>query len=222
MQVCAIRAARDELLIEQAFTFPMHPRALDTGVSDRTKGGEATAGGFGDGFKTAAISLLAQPGLRAAVEWHFEAEGRHVLWQFLGAHRAAVGTYKASEVLEVHVTASDLVTPHRGARDAGAAAAAAPEHRMVQVVRAKGVGDAFLQEAMPRLQVFWQAGAKRRPEPRASAVDGRAPLPLPRLGRRRRPPVDGSQSPPLACVSVRRSSTRPACSARAPPRARTC
>ena len=63
--VCAILIAADRLTIEQAYTYPLHPRALDTGVSDRTKGGEHTAGGFGDGFKTAAIALLAQKGLGA-------------------------------------------------------------------------------------------------------------------------------------------------------------
>jgi len=160
-EVCAIRAAGDELVIEQAFTFPMHPRALDTGVSDRTKGGEATAGGFGDGFKTAAISLLSQPALGAHIEWWFEAEGACFHWQFVGAPRAAVGTFRASQVLEVHVSATLLGEPQPGCRAAGATAAdgAEPpppaEHRMLQLVRAKGIGAAFSREAMPRLQVFW-------------------------------------------------------------------
>ena len=185
VEVCAIRAEADALTIEQAFTYPMHPRALDTGVADRTKGGEATAGGFGDGFKTAAIALLAQPSLHAAIEWRFEvpAEGLALSWRFVGAPRAAVGTFRASQVLEVHVASAPLGTPRprvaasaadeaapssasasssaadasssSAAAAANAAARPATEHRMVQVVRAKGIGAAFVREAMPRLQVFW-------------------------------------------------------------------
>ena len=60
----------------QAFTFPLHPRALDTGVADRTKGGEATAGGFGDGFKTAAIALLAQPALKVSRSTEYNPNAR--------------------------------------------------------------------------------------------------------------------------------------------------
>ena len=55
--VCAIEVAADELVIRQWHTFPLHPRALDTGVADTTKGGENTAGGFGDGFKVRATGL---------------------------------------------------------------------------------------------------------------------------------------------------------------------
>eukprot|EP00316_Scyphosphaera_apsteinii_P012047 CAMPEP_0119306968 /NCGR_PEP_ID=MMETSP1333-20130426/7590_1 /TAXON_ID=418940 /ORGANISM="Scyphosphaera apsteinii, Strain RCC1455" /LENGTH=410 /DNA_ID=CAMNT_0007310411 /DNA_START=99 /DNA_END=1328 /DNA_ORIENTATION=- len=150
--VCAIKIECDELVIEQAFTFPLHHRALDTGVSDRTKGGESTAGGFGDGFKTAAISLLAQPSLAASLAWHFEAEETAITWDFVGAHRPAVGTYRASQVLEVRVKSERLETPHPGCQLGTPPSA----HRMVQVVHAKGIGAAFTNEAMARLQVFWQ------------------------------------------------------------------
>jgi hypothetical protein len=63
--VCTIHVpSNDELIIEQAWTYPLHPRALDTGVNDTTKSckGSKSAGGFGDGFKTAMVALLALPG----------------------------------------------------------------------------------------------------------------------------------------------------------------
>jgi len=110
--VCAIEVEEDELRILQHYTFPLHPRALETGVPDAGKGGDATAGGFGDGFKTAAAALLGQPACRS-ISWTFEtAEGRTVRWDFVGAERAAVGNFRASRVLEVHV----LPTPRRPAR----------------------------------------------------------------------------------------------------------
>ena len=164
--VCAILIAADRLTIEQAYTYPLHPRALDTGVSDRTKGGEHTAGGFGDGFKTAAIALLAQKGLGARVRWRFEpADGAAppIEWAFVGAERAAVGTFRASEVLEVQIT-----------RPAAASSASSDYStsggpRMLQWIDAKGIGDAFRRTCMPRLQLFWPpllgaiGGGKRLP-----------------------------------------------------------
>ena len=141
--------------LPQAFTFPLHSRALDTGVSDRTKGGEATAGGFGDGFKTAAISLLAQSALDAAMTWTFETEGRRVQWEFVGAAREAVGTFRASKVLEVAISNRPAAEP-AGADGAALSASRLLPHAeqwMLQVVRAKGIGAAFVREAMPRLQV---------------------------------------------------------------------
>ncbi|EOD29381.1 hypothetical protein EMIHUDRAFT_204032 [Emiliania huxleyi CCMP1516] len=98
--VCAIEVEEDELRILQHYTFPLHPRALETGVPDAGKGGDATAGGFGDGFKTAAAALLGQPACRS-ISWTFEtAEGRTVRWDFVGAERPAVGNFRASRVLE--------------------------------------------------------------------------------------------------------------------------
>ena len=85
--VCAIRvASADELVITQHYTFPLHPRALDTGVHDTTKGGgSGSAGGFGDGFKTAMVALLALPGGACReLRWTFDAEGRRIEWLFRG------------------------------------------------------------------------------------------------------------------------------------------
>ena len=110
--VCAIEVEEDELRILQHYTFPLHPRALETGVPDAGKGGDATAGGFGDGFKTAAAALLGQPACRT-IRWTFEtAEGRTVRWDFVGAERAAVGNFRASRVLGC----TSLPTPRRPAR----------------------------------------------------------------------------------------------------------
>ena len=60
---------------------------------------------YGDGFKTAAVALLGQPEKCREVHWLFSnAAGRTIRWDFVGAVRPAVGTFRAAKVLEVHVT----------------------------------------------------------------------------------------------------------------------
>ena len=188
--VCAILITADRLTIEQAYTYPLHPRALDTGVSDRTKGGEHTAGGFGDGFKTAAIALLAQKGLGARVRWRFEfADGAAppIEWAFVYAERAAVGTFRASEVLEVQITrpaasssaSSDTIT------------SGGPRMSWIDA----GIGDP--PPCMPRLQLFWP--------PLLGAIGGGKRLPGSLLAhaadRTRCPPPSPPRRPSPACTS---------------------
>ena len=103
--ICAIRVvSANEIEIEQAYTFPLPPRALDTGVPDTTKLGGSTAGGFGDGFKTAAVALLSLGKSNfQELSWTFIEGGRRIIWDFTGCHRSAVGSFAACEVLEVHI-----------------------------------------------------------------------------------------------------------------------
>jgi hypothetical protein len=140
--VCTIVAARDELRIEQQYTFPLALRALDTGVPDTAKQGADSAGGFGDGFKTAAVALAALGSDFRGLTWEMEAEGHHIEWDFVGVERHAVGTFAKCKVLVVEVSRQDDVP---GAR----------QNVMVQRARVRGIGDAFVKQAMPRLQVFW-------------------------------------------------------------------
>jgi len=167
-EVCTLRVSADELVVVQHHTFPLHTRALDTGVNDTSKGGEKTAGGFGDGFKTAMVALLALPhGACKALVWDFLAGGRHIRWTFAGARREAVGTFARSTVLEVAITnegAGEAALSGPGDAEGGAGAAGhepvpPPQERgenvMVQTYRVAGIGAAFLSEAALRLQVFW-------------------------------------------------------------------
>ena len=156
VEVCAIRAEDDTLTIEQAFTYPMHPRALDTGVSDRTKGGEATAGGFGDGFKMAAIcpcAAVAPRGDRVALRG--------------GGRRAELASGAPRRCRHLpSLTGARGPCEHRGARhaaprrrrsDEAASSAARPtEHRMVRLLRAR---HRLCQRGDARLQVFWASAA---------------------------------------------------------------
>ena len=161
--VCVIVASQDRLSIGQTHTFPLHTRALDTGVDDTSKGGEATAGGFGDGFKTGIVGLLALPGGQCRdVTWEMRGGGRQVSWRFVGAPRAAVGTFAKSTVLEVHVTnheSRDGFAPDICASDARTAAGSRlriAENVLVQRYDVRNIGRAFLQEALPRLSIFWR------------------------------------------------------------------
>ncbi len=157
--ICSIHAmGADELVIHQAYTFPLPPRALDTGVPDTTKG-NATAGGFGDGFKTAAVALLALPKKDfRALTWTFHCggssgaknnhQGERIVWNFVGRRRERVGTFAACNVLEVEIKrTAHATTP--------SAASTTRKNWMEQRICVKGIGKAFLLEAVPRLQVFW-------------------------------------------------------------------
>lgn len=163
--VCVLVAAADKLLIAQAHTFPLHARALDTGVDDTTKGGEATAGGFGDGFKTAIVALLALPGNACRrVAWDMAGSGQHVRWSFSGASRAAVGTFAKSTVLEVALSCARAGHELQAAFapvQAGACGFSKLDNVMVQTYEVRGIGTAFLHEAVPRLVVFWRLDRTR-------------------------------------------------------------
>jgi len=127
--ICAIHVSPDELLIDQSYTYPIASRALDTGVPDTTKdnrnpnnhnddGGQA--GGFGDGFKTAAVALIANSAKAApkrgrkkvtagtdfkALKWYFYArkERIEVKWKFEGLTRESVATFAKCDVLQVKI-----------------------------------------------------------------------------------------------------------------------
>lgn len=181
--VAIIDAAGDTLTIAQAHTYALHPRALDTGVDDLTKGrGADTAGGFGDGFKTAIVALLAMGGACREVRWDFRSAGRDLTWTFGAASRAAVGTFALSTVLEVRMTngpAQQWATSETAAQQPGDASESDEEgagpadltlersglsdtdHIFLQVYRVKGIGEAFLREAAPRLTVFWSLDPSR-------------------------------------------------------------
>lgn len=155
--ICSIRAiGPDQLVIEQAYTFPLPPRALDTGVPDRSKQGANTAGGFGDGFKTAAVALLAMPGNTCQeLTWIFETAGQTIEWQFLGKKKNSIGNFSACHTLEVHISRAPLSKEASGCSRGRGRSISRDQHCMTQILRHKGVGDAFLNECVPRLQVFW-------------------------------------------------------------------
>jgi hypothetical protein len=108
--ICTITAAQDELIITQRYTFPIASRALDTGVPDTTKGMASSnqAGGFGDGFKTAAVALLANTKEFSSLKWYFNdtantVDGQSIVWAFEGLTRQSIGTFAKCQVLQVRV-----------------------------------------------------------------------------------------------------------------------
>ena len=139
--LCTISVSDNELVIEQHFTFPLPPRALDTGVPDTSKMGGGAAGGFGDGFKTAAVALLAMEKEFHSLDWYFEAGDQRVDWHFYGLQRAGVGRLASSSTMQVDITRIEGLSVR--------------DNVMVQRMVVKGIGAAFLREAVPRLQVFW-------------------------------------------------------------------
>eukprot|EP00591_Stephanopyxis_turris_P010408 CAMPEP_0195525508 /NCGR_PEP_ID=MMETSP0794_2-20130614/25991_1 /TAXON_ID=515487 /ORGANISM="Stephanopyxis turris, Strain CCMP 815" /LENGTH=990 /DNA_ID=CAMNT_0040655987 /DNA_START=150 /DNA_END=3122 /DNA_ORIENTATION=+ len=144
--VCTIEVFRDELIIEQLYTFPIAPRALDTGVPDMDKSTEASAGGFGDGFKTAAVALLALGKDFESLEWKFDAQGQHITWSFEGACRAAVGRFAKCSVLQVRIDRMEKSTGEESD---------VKENVMQQLIKVKGIGKSFIEKTVPRLIVFW-------------------------------------------------------------------
>lgn len=149
--VCTIVAQPNRLVIEQHYTFPLPSRALDTGVPDTTKQGgshSTTAGGFGDGFKTAAVALLAQDP-QASLVWYFLPHT--IEWHFEGKSRPAVGSFAKSRVLQVRIIQRDATTTPL-------ATLPPRDNIMRQVIVSNNIGRSFVEEAVPRLQVFWDWG----------------------------------------------------------------
>ena len=146
--ICTIYVkGNDELIIEQAYTFPLPARALDTGVPDVTKLKGDTAGGFGDGFKTAAVALIALgENIFKELKWTFYIEKEKIAWNFVGCDRDAIGTFAACQVLEVHITKTPLSSTHHPA---------VKNNTMQQHIHCKDIGKVFLNEAVSKLQVFW-------------------------------------------------------------------
>ena len=142
--ICTIVASEDELVIEQRYTFPIAPRALDTGVPDIEKSGASSAGGFGDGFKTAAVALLAAKNSFNLLKWDFYVRGQKITWSFEGITRAAVGTFAKCQVLQVRIDRTEEISTE-----------VEQENTMRQTIKVKGIGRSFVEQAVPRFLVFW-------------------------------------------------------------------
>lgn len=162
--ICTITIpSKDEVIIEQMYTFPLPPRALDTGVPDSTKNSADVAGGFGDGFKTAAVAILAlcnrktktaktktkncrsANNMKPNIEWNFYSGGQHIVWKFVGETREAVSTFEECRVLTVQIDRSKQTKSQTYDND----------DIMVQTIKAADIGQSFLDLALPRLVVFW-------------------------------------------------------------------
>ena len=153
--LCSFAVTQDKLVVTQNFTFPMHPQALNTGVQDREKKSGIGAGGFGDGFKTAAIAMLAQEELRAELDWKFFADGKRISWDFKVKCEDPVANFEAMNWLNVHV---GVVQDSASTLD----------RVMVQTYKAVGIGNAFLDVATHRFEVF----GPRRSEGEGGAIRG--------------------------------------------------
>ena len=143
-EICAIHArGTDELIIEQFYTFPIASRALDTGVPDVTKQGSNSAGGFGDGFKTAAVALhaLGKTNFHGLC-WTFETGSQQITWDFLARQREAVGSFAACQVLEVHI-ANTVKQSNK-------------ENWMEQRIAAKGIATAFLTGRITKASILFK------------------------------------------------------------------
>ena len=156
--VCTISTpSDDEVQIEQLYTFPLPSRALDTGVPDTVKRSSSShaAGGFGDGFKTAAVALLAsKKDPQASLEWIFysttsSSSKTKISWIFEGSTREAVSTFAECRVLQVRI--------EKQSAGAGLGASSkGQDHVMHQIIKAKGIGSTFWKEAVPKMQMFWE------------------------------------------------------------------
>jgi len=171
-QVCKIKVARDEVTIDQLYTYPIASRALDTGVPDTTKSSSNSnqAGGFGDGFKTATVALIANAKKRdfTKLKWDFYAleEETKIEWEFEGLTRESVATFAKCEVLQVNIKKTtidmnewnQLFPSHdtEGTEEEEKNRNSnGHKYIMRQVIQVKGIGKAFIEQTVPRLVVFW-------------------------------------------------------------------
>ncbi len=166
--ICNIMASQDEIVIEQHYTYPIASRALDTGVPDTTKCSNSStsnhndqAGGFGDGFKTASVALIANSKKNdfRKLEWQFLAakESTSVIWNFQGLTKESVATFAKCKVLQVEIekkkmSAGELnkcqPSLNRPENDGS-------DYIMKQIIQVKNIGKSFIEEAVPRFAVFW-------------------------------------------------------------------
>lgn len=159
--ICAISTpSSDELHIQQMYTFPLSLRALDTGVQDMSKRGTNSAGGFGDGFKTAIVALMAED-RGASIQWIFEtvsSSSAVISWDFQARTRPAEGTLSESRVLQVHVIQKEASSSNGVSNISKKAknTTTGTENVMWQVYTVKGIGKAFWRHALPRMQMFWK------------------------------------------------------------------
>mmetsp|Transcript_33108 Transcript_33108/g.50043 ORF Transcript_33108/g.50043 Transcript_33108/m.50043 type:complete len:1085 (+) Transcript_33108:339-3593(+) len=202
--ICTIRTKRDSLVIEQLYTYPLPSRALDTGVTDETKfNSTSTAGGFGDGFKTAALALHSLGENRFdSMTWTFDArkEKRRIVWFFESDEREAVGRFSKSRVLRVRIENTENNSTASLDDDGNKMGRA---YIMTQTVKAKDIGKSFLIEAVPRLQIFWDVDESTIIGTSTSGGDYIAPALL-------QPPIPGTDASSLTSMmpSPASSSTR--------------
>lgn len=162
-EICTIRAYPNKLEIIQRYTFPLHPRALDTGVIDENKRGDDSAGGFGDGFKTAALALLALGSECKSIQWTFQTPdaGTTLHWYFEAVRRDAVASFRQSRNMIVRIeketSAGERSTKSQKANNREA------DHVMTQLIQVRGIGTSFVKHAVPRLQVFWDLPERTTP-----------------------------------------------------------
>ena len=149
IRLCTIKVMdANHLSIEQHYTAPMSRRALETGITDLEKhaSGNAMAGGYGDGFKSAAQALLAKHG---ELTWTFEGAPQRVKWVFSGEERAQESTFQKARVMVVNITT----------RKTKKQAAPLDPQKMVmrQEMTCEGIGTTFLKQVLRRFVVFWNA-----------------------------------------------------------------
>uniref|UniRef100_A0A6S8YFX9 Uncharacterized protein n=1 Tax=Chaetoceros debilis TaxID=122233 RepID=A0A6S8YFX9_9STRA len=146
----------DEVIIEQNYTFPISSRAVDTGVDDTSKSSNsAQAGGFGDGFKTVATTLMAnsKKGDFDSLKWDFYAipEKTKLTWSFEPLEKEKVATFAKCQVLQVVIDKckmnNDEVESFRKGVNSG--------YIMRQKIKVKNIGKFFLEQAVTKFMVFW-------------------------------------------------------------------
>lgn len=154
--ICKFIAKPNELIIEQQYTYPIASRSLDTGVVDTSKiSSNNQAGGFGDGFKTAAVALLANAKGKDfdSLEWKFYAleEEIVVTWSFEGQTKDAIGTFAKCEVLQVAIDKNNMNSSEKNLYSMENNS----PYVMQQIIKVKNIGSAFLNKALPQFSVFW-------------------------------------------------------------------
>lgn len=143
-----IRLTDDRVQICQNFTFPLSLGTLRTSMADINKcqAGSNQAGGFGDGFKTAAAALLQEEQEGAELRWTWippgGSDGECVVWEFFKERTPQQGSCAAQDVMKVHVSKKKSERQE----------AALPQ--MIQEIKCPGIYGATL-EALKLFQVFW-------------------------------------------------------------------
>ena len=156
--ICRFLVKPDELVIEQQYTFPIASRSLDTGVIDTSKVSSSSAGGFGDGFKTAATSLMSFSGGKAfeSIKWYFYAvdEETKISWDFHGETKESIATFAKCRTLQVEIKKTKMNKADIERECCSSTDCSSP-YVMRQEIKVKGIGTEFLNKAITRFVVFW-------------------------------------------------------------------
>mmetsp|Transcript_24710 Transcript_24710/g.37307 ORF Transcript_24710/g.37307 Transcript_24710/m.37307 type:complete len:956 (+) Transcript_24710:69-2936(+) len=154
--VCQFHVSPDEIIIDQWYTYPIASRALDTGVPDTTKQQSSQqAGGFGDGFKTAAVALLANNSKdNPQLTWKFYVpnEKTRIQWKFQGVTREKIATFAKCQVLQVEITKHAL--DQTEFQNTFPSSSVEQSYVMRQCIQLKGIGPRFVSEVVPKFTVF--------------------------------------------------------------------